>query len=194
MTEHRARLTAPNATEPSPATGEGSRVRIGQDIGPEMVRLVRRSSGVLLRPKKSRNLSENLPSLESALDIETATDSVGEVTVGEGMISNEDATESRLDWFCLNASYLSYASSICIMLSAPSWGGGVEGSSLSLSLAGSVMTVSRSGTAGGGRCLRGILGGGRRSSFLTMRPAASNTRCRSSALASRSIRRRSSIS
>lgn len=60
-----------------------------------MVR-VRRSSGVLLRPKKSRNLSENLPSLESALDIETATDNAGEVIVGEGVISNEDATERRL--------------------------------------------------------------------------------------------------
>ena len=91
---------------------------IGPEIGPEIVRLARRSSGVLLRPRKSRNLSENLPSLESALDIETATDSVGEVTVGEGVVSNEDATESRLSWLCLNASYLSYASLTYITLSA----------------------------------------------------------------------------
>jgi hypothetical protein len=145
-------------------------------IGPEIVRLVRRSSGVLLRPKKSHSLSENLPSFESVLDIETATDNVGEVTVGEGTTSNEDAIERRLCWFCLNASYLSYASSTYVMLSASSCGGGTEGSSLSLSLADSVMTVSRSGTTGGGRCLRGILGGGRRSSFLTMRPAACKTR------------------
>src|SRR5579872_5938044 len=86
-------LTAPIVAEFSPATGEGSRVGIGPDIGPEIIKLVRRSSGVLLRPKKSLNLSENLPSLESALDMETATDSVGEVTVGEGVISNDDATE-----------------------------------------------------------------------------------------------------
>lgn len=159
-----------------------------------MVRAVRRSSGVLLLPKKSRNLSENLPSLESALDIETATDSVGEVTVGEGVISNEDATERRFCWFCLNASYLSYASSMYIIFSASSCGVGTEGSSLCLSLASSVMMVSRSGTAGGGRFLRGILGGGRRSSFLTMRPAASKTRWRSEALASLSIRCCSSVS
>ena len=151
-------------------------MRIGPEIGPEMVRLVRRSSGVLLRPKKSLSLSDNLPSLESPLDIEVVTDNVGEVTVGEGMISNEDATERRLSWFCLNVSYLSYASSTYRILSASSWGVGTEGSSLSLSFAGSVMMVSRSGTAGGGRCLRGILGGGRRPSLLTMKPAASKTR------------------
>ena len=151
-------------------------MRIGPEIGPEMVRLIRRSSGVLLRPKKSLSLSENLPSLESALDIGVVTDNVGEVTVGEAMISNEDATERRLSWFCLNVSYLSYASSTYRILSASSWGVGTEGSSLSLSFAGSVMMVSRSGTAGGGRCLRGILGGGRRSSFLKMKPAASKTR------------------
>lgn len=176
--ELRLRLTAPNAAEFSHVTGEGSRVRIGPEIGPEMVRLVRRSSGVLLRPKKSLSLSENLPSIESPLDIEVVTDNVGDVTVGEGedMTSNEDATERRLSWFCLNVSYLSYASSTYRILSASSWGVGTEGSSLSLSFAGSVMMVSRSGTAGGGRCLRGILGGGRRSSLLTMKPAASKTR------------------
>ena len=169
-------------------------MRIGPRIGPEIVRLARRSSGVLLRPRKSHNLSENLPSLESALDNETAVDNVGEVTVGEGMISNEDAMERRSCWFCLKASYLSYASSTYIVLSASSRGVGTEGSSLSLLFAGSVMTVNRPGTVGGGLCLRGVLGGGRRSSFLTMRPTASKTRWRSDALASLSTRRRSSVS
>lgn len=161
-------------------------------IGPEIVRLVRRSSGVLLRPRKSLSLSDNLPSFESALGVDGAMDNVGEVTVGEGGTSSEDAVESRFSWFCLNVSYLSYASLIYTMLSVASWDAGTEGSSLSL--AGSVTIVSRSGTAGGGRCLRGILGGGRRSSFLTMSPAASKTRSRSEALASLSIRRWTSVS
>lgn len=41
-------------------------------------------------------MSENFPSLESALGVDNATDNVGEVTVGEGVISIEDAVESRL--------------------------------------------------------------------------------------------------
>ena len=97
MSESWSQLAATKAVvEFSLTTGEGSPVRTGTDIGPEMIRLVRRSSGVLLRPKKSRNLSENLPSLESALATETATDNVGDVTVGEGVISGEDAMESWL--------------------------------------------------------------------------------------------------
>lgn len=65
---------------------------------------------------------------------------------------------------------------------------------MSLSVAGWVTIVSRSGTMGGGRCLRGILGGGLRPSFLTMRPAACKTRSRSEARASLSVWRCSSVS